>query len=282
MNQATPPLRAAIIPVTPLQQNCTLIWCTKTMRGTFTDPGGDLAKLKAAASHAGVTIEKILLTHGHIDHCGSAGILAAELGVPIEGPHKDDIFWISKLEEDGQRWGITGKPFEPDRWLEDGDTVTVGELTFNVRHCPGHTPGHVVFHHPESKLAIVGDVLFKGSIGRWDFPMGNHQQLIEFNHPAPLADGRGNEFHPRPRSHVDLRPRTRDQPSGGRPGVGRLAAAHPLDPLLCQRIPDETAPDRIACRVHVQPVLDVKVLRPAVAQHRRDHVDEGQVRARRC
>ena len=149
------------------------------MRGTFTDPGGDLFKLKAAAAQQGVTIEKILLTHGHIDHCGSAGILAKELGVPIEGPHEADRFWISRLDDDGKRWGIEGKPFEPDRWLEDGDTVTVGELTFNVRHCPGHTPGHVVFHHPESNLAIVGDVLFKGSIGRWDFPMGNHQQLIE-------------------------------------------------------------------------------------------------------
>ena len=179
MNQANPPLRAAILPVTPLQQNCTLLWCTKTMRGTFTDPGGDLPKLKAAAAQQGVTIEKILLTHGHIDHCGSAGILAKELGVPIEGPHEADRFWISRLDEDGKRWGIEGKPFEPDRWLEDGDTATVGELTFNVRHCPGHTPGHVVFHHPESKLAIVGDVLFKGSIGRWDFPMGNHQHLIE-------------------------------------------------------------------------------------------------------
>ena len=179
MTEANPPLRAAIIPVTPLAQNCTLLWCTKTMRGTFTDPGGDLPKLKAAASQAGVTIEKILLTHGHIDHCGSAGILAQELGVPIEGPHEADRFWISRLDDDGKRWGIEGKPFEPDRWLEDGDTATVGELTFNVRHCPGHTPGHVVFHHPESKLAIVGDVLFKGSIGRWDFPMGNHQQLIE-------------------------------------------------------------------------------------------------------
>ena len=149
------------------------------MRGTFTDPGGDLPKLKAAAQQAGVTIEKILLTHGHIDHCGSAGILAEELGVPIEGPHEADRFWISRLDDDGKRWGITGKPFEPNRWLEDGDTATVGELTFDVRHCPGHTPGHVVFHHAESKLAIVGDVLFKGSIGRWDFPMGNHQQLIE-------------------------------------------------------------------------------------------------------
>jgi glyoxylase-like metal-dependent hydrolase (beta-lactamase superfamily II) len=174
-----PPLRAAIVPVTPLQQNCTLLWCTKTMRGTFADPGGDLPRLKAAAEQAGVTIEKILLTHGHIDHCGSAGILAEELGVPIEGPHEADRFWISRLDDDGRRWGIPGKPFEPSRWLEDGDTVTVGELTLNVRHCPGHTPGHVVFHHPESNLAIVGDVLFKGSIGRWDFPMGNHQQLVD-------------------------------------------------------------------------------------------------------
>jgi hydroxyacylglutathione hydrolase len=178
MTDAAPPLRAAIVPVTPLQQNCTLLWCTSTMRGAFVDPGGDLPRLKAAAAQAGVTIEKVLLTHGHIDHCGSAGILAEELGVEIEGPHEADLFWISRLDDDGRRWGIMGKPFEPARWLDDGDTVTVGELTLNVRHCPGHTPGHVVFHHPESNLAIVGDVLFKGSIGRWDFPMGNHQQLI--------------------------------------------------------------------------------------------------------
>ena len=173
-----PPLRAAIVPVTPLQQNCSLIWCTETMLGAFVDPGGDLPRLKAAAAQAGVTIEKILLTHGHIDHCGSAGIFAAELGVPIEGPHEDDIFWIAQLKEDGQRYGIDGKPFTPDRWLEDGDQVTVGKLTLDVYHCPGHTPGHVVFHHPESKLALVGDVLFQGSVGRWDFPKGNQQQLI--------------------------------------------------------------------------------------------------------
>jgi glyoxylase-like metal-dependent hydrolase (beta-lactamase superfamily II) len=173
------PLRAAIVPVTPLQQNCSLLWCTETMLGAFVDPGGDLDRLKAAAAQHGVTIEKILLTHGHIDHCGQAGILAQELGVPIEGPHEEDLFWIARLEEDGQRYGINGKPFLSDRYLVDGDTVTVGELTFNVRHCPGHTPGHVVFHHPESKLAIVGDVLFQGSIGRTDFPRGNHQQLLD-------------------------------------------------------------------------------------------------------
>ncbi len=179
MSTATPPLRAAIIPVTPLQQNCSLIWCTDTMLGALVDPGGDLDKLKAAVAHHGVILEKILLTHGHIDHCGSAGILAAELGLNIEGPHIDDLFWIDRLAEDGAKYGVPGQPFVSDRWLVDGDTVTVGKLTFNVRHCPGHTPGHVVFHHPESKLAIVGDVLFQGSIGRTDFPRGNHQDLLD-------------------------------------------------------------------------------------------------------
>ncbi|MGI8706427.1 MAG: MBL fold metallo-hydrolase [Sphingomicrobium sp.] len=176
---SVPPLKATITPVTPLQQNCTLLWCTKTMKAAFVDPGGDLPRLKAVARQAQVTVEKILLTHGHIDHCGQAGVLAKDLGVAIEGPHEDDRFWIEKLEEDGRRWGIPGTPFEPGRWLSDGDTVTVGELTLDVRHCPGHTPGHVVFHHPESRLAIVGDVLFKGSVGRWDFPMGNQRQLID-------------------------------------------------------------------------------------------------------
>ncbi len=173
-----PPLKAAVIPVTPLQQNCTLLWCTATMRGAFVDAGGDLPRLKAAAEQMGVAIEKILLTHGHIDHCGSAGILAEELGVEIEGPHEADIYWIDRLAEDGAKYGIPGRPFTPARWLVDGDQASVGDITFDVRHCPGHTPGHVVFHHPESKLALVGDVLFKGSVGRWDFPHGNQQQLI--------------------------------------------------------------------------------------------------------
>ena len=179
MSESTPPLKAAIVPVTPLQQNCTLLWCTKTMRGAFVDPGGDLDRPKAAAAQHGVTIEKILLTHGHIDHCGQAGVLAEELGVPIEGPHEEDLFWIARLEDDGMRYGVPGKPFASDRYLVDRDQVTVGDLTFDVRHCPGHTPGHVVFHHPESKLAIVGDVLFQGSIGRTDFPRGHHQSLLD-------------------------------------------------------------------------------------------------------
>lgn len=149
------------------------------MRGAFTDPGGDLPRLRAAAARHGVTVEKILVTHGHIDHCGAAGLFAEELGVPIEGPHEADRFWISRLEDDGRAYGIPARSFEPQRWLANGDTVSVGELVFDVHHCPGHTPGHVVFHHASSKLAIVGDVLFQGSIGRTDFPMGNHQDLID-------------------------------------------------------------------------------------------------------
>lgn len=173
-----PALKVVIIPVTPLTQNCSLIWCTATMRAAFVDPGGELPRLKAAAEQAGVAVEKILLTHGHIDHCGGAGILAEELGVPVEGPHEDDRFLIEKLGEEGPRYGIAGQPFEPARWLADGDQVTIGELTLDVRHCPGHTSGHIVFHHPPSKLALVGDVLFKGSVGRWDFARGDQQQLI--------------------------------------------------------------------------------------------------------
>src|SRR5690348_13668402 len=154
---AEPPLRAAIIPVTPLQQNCTLLWCTASMRGAFVDPGGDLPRLKAAAEQAGVRIEKILLTHGHIDHCGGAGIFADELGVPIEGPHEEDRFWIEKLGVDGAKYGIVGRPFEPSRWLADGDQVTVGELTFDVRHCPGHTPGtsSSIIRNPTSPLSAT-------------------------------------------------------------------------------------------------------------------------------
>ncbi len=173
------PMRVGIVPVTAFEQNCSLIWCTKTMRGALVDPGGDLDKLKAALAKTGVTLEKILLTHGHMDHCGMAGMLAEELGVPIEGPHEADRFWIEGLDDSSMRFGLEGESFEPDRWLKDGDTVTVGELTLDVIHCPGHTPGHVVFHHPESHLATVGDVLFAGSIGRTDLPQGNHQQLLD-------------------------------------------------------------------------------------------------------
>lgn len=174
-----PPLKAVIVPVTAFRQNCTLLWCTATLRGAFVDPGGDLDTLVAAAGQRGVTIEKILVTHGHIDHCGQAGVLAKRLGVPIEGPHEADRFWISRLADDAHSFGLAGEAFEPDRWLSQGDRVTIGNLVLDVHHCPGHTPGHVVFHHPASKLALVGDVLFQGSIGRTDFPLGDHQTLLD-------------------------------------------------------------------------------------------------------
>jgi hydroxyacylglutathione hydrolase len=179
MTETNQPMRVGIIPVTPLQQNCSLIWCTKTMRGALVDPGGDLPKLKQALEKTGVTLEKILVTHGHLDHCGQAGVLAKEMGVPIEGPQEEDRFWIAQLDDDGPRWNMEAHTFEPDRWLEDGDKVTVGELELDVVHCPGHTPGHVIFHHGPSQFAIVGDVLFQGGIGRWDFPRGNLQDLLD-------------------------------------------------------------------------------------------------------
>lgn len=175
---AQPPMRIAIIPVTPLQQNCSLLWCTATMKAALIDPGGELDRLKLALEKAGVTLEKVLVTHGHLDHCGLAGELAKEMGVPIEGPHRADAFWIEGLDRDGASWGMPAASFEPDRWLVEGDTVTVGDLVLDVIHCPGHTPGHIVFFHAPSRFAVVGDVLFAGSIGRTDLPQGDHDQLL--------------------------------------------------------------------------------------------------------
>jgi hydroxyacylglutathione hydrolase len=185
-----PPLRAAIVPVTPIEQNCTLLWCTATMKCAVIDPGGDVARIAAAIEQEGLTVEKVLLTHGHIDHAGAAKPFADRCGVAIEGPHEADRFWLARLADDGRNWGIEGVPFEPDRWLDEGDTVTVGELTLDVWHTPGHTAGHVIFHHPPSKFAQVGDVLFQGSVGRTDLPQGNHRQLVDsiVNKLWPLGD----------------------------------------------------------------------------------------------
>jgi hydroxyacylglutathione hydrolase len=180
MAQMTPPpFKAAILPVTPYQQNCSLVWCPSTMRGAAIDPGGEVQRLKDAIAANGVTLEKVLLTHGHLDHASGAAKLARETGVPIEGPHTDDIFLLEALGENARRPGFAdAEACSPSRFLADGDTVSFGEVTFGVRHCPGHTPGHVVFFCREAKIAFVGDVLFKGAIGRTDFPRGNHAQLI--------------------------------------------------------------------------------------------------------
>ncbi|HQW19304.1 MAG TPA: MBL fold metallo-hydrolase [Rhodocyclaceae bacterium] len=184
-------MKYKIIPVTPFQQNCSLLWCEETLQAAVVDPGGDIEQILAAAAQAGVSIVKILLTHGHIDHAGGTAELAERLHIPIEGPQQEDQFWIDQLAHQGRMFGLgPAAAFTPDRWLNDGDTVSFGNLTLEVLYCPGHTPGHVVFFHAPSRLAMVGDVLFQGSIGRTDLPGGDHATLISSirNKLWPLGD----------------------------------------------------------------------------------------------
>jgi glyoxylase-like metal-dependent hydrolase (beta-lactamase superfamily II) len=172
-------VKLAIVPVTPFQQNCSLIICPATQRAAFVDPGGEVDRLLEVLGQRGATLEKILVTHGHIDHCGGVAELAERAGVPIEGPQREDRFWIDQLGAQGRMFTVPGaRPFTPDRWLEGGDEVRVGEMRLEVRHCPGHTPGHVVFASTTYGVAFVGDVLFQGSIGRTDFPRGDFDTLI--------------------------------------------------------------------------------------------------------
>lgn len=173
------PIQIAVVPVTPFQQNCSILWCTATMKGAVIDPGGDLDRIRAAVAETGITVEKILLTHGHMDHAAGAAELAEALNVPIEGPNEADQFLLDGLVAAAAKFDMAGaRPVTPDRYLKEGDTVTVGEVVLDVLDVPGHTPGHVVFHHKDSHVAIVGDTLFRGSVGRTDFPYGDHALLI--------------------------------------------------------------------------------------------------------
>jgi hydroxyacylglutathione hydrolase len=173
-------VRAAIIPVTDFQQNCTLLWCAGTMRAVVVDPGGDLPRLRRAIAEAKVTVEKIWLTHGHIDHAGAAAELRQELGVPIEGPHRAEEFLLGHIAASGLKFGMfSARNVTPDRWLDDGDEVDIGNLKFQVLHCPGHSPGSVAFFNAAERIAITGDVLFAGSIGRSDLPGGDHATLLK-------------------------------------------------------------------------------------------------------
>lgn len=179
-------LRLAVLPVTPLQQNCSIVFDEATKRAAVTDPGGDVDQILKGIEQLGVTVERILITHGHFDHAGGATalkrLLEAKQGgpVPIEGPHVDDEFLLSRVPDAAARWGFTSgfEAVAPERWFVDGDTVSVGGLTFEVIHCPGHSPGHVVYFQREARFAIVGDVIFAGSIGRTDLPRGDHATLI--------------------------------------------------------------------------------------------------------
>jgi hydroxyacylglutathione hydrolase len=183
---AGPTLRGGIVPVTAFQQNCTLLWDDTTKRGAVIDPGGDVPLILEAIEKSGITVEKILLTHGHIDHAGGAAALrdalqAKEPGktIPIEGPDLRDKFLLDSLADQGSKFGMTDvRAVTPDRWLVEGDTVNIGPHLFQVLHCPGHTPGHVVFFNHAARFAHVGDVLFQGSVGSTDFPYGDHEALI--------------------------------------------------------------------------------------------------------
>jgi glyoxylase-like metal-dependent hydrolase (beta-lactamase superfamily II) len=173
-------LNIRLIPVTPLQQNCSLIWDETTKHAAFVDPGGDVEKLLGALEHFGLTLTRIWLTHGHLDHAGAAAALRERTGVAVEGPHRDDQFWLDQIEEGSRNYGIPGgRNVTPDRYFEDGDQLEFEGVKFDVSHTPGHTPGHVVIHNSDVKIAFVGDVLFAGSIGRTDLPRGNHQQLVD-------------------------------------------------------------------------------------------------------
>ncbi|WP_227135774.1 MBL fold metallo-hydrolase [Kosakonia radicincitans] len=169
-----------IIPVTAFSQNCSLIWCEQTQLAAVVDPGGDAQRIIAEVDASGVTLTQVLLTHGHLDHVGAAAEVAQHYDVPIIGPEKNDEFWLQGLPAQSRMFGLDDcPPLTPDRWLNEGDTVTVGKVTLQVLHCPGHTPGHVVFLDAQSRLLVSGDVIFKGGVGRSDFPQGNHAQLID-------------------------------------------------------------------------------------------------------
>jgi len=172
-------IQCTVVPVTLYQQNCSIIRCEATGKAAIVDPGGDVDRVLGAVKQMQASVEKIILTHAHLDHCAASDVLRQQLGVPIEGPHREDEFWLQGLPEACRMSGFPpAAAFTPDRWLEQGDTVTVGEQELQVFHCPGHTPGHVVFLYAPQKVAWVGDVLFQGSIGRTDFPRGNYEELI--------------------------------------------------------------------------------------------------------
>ncbi len=213
MAAVEPGLNVAIIPVTPLQQNCTLVWSTVDGRGVVVDPGGDVDEITRAVAEANITVEKIVLTHGHVDHAAGADELREKLGVKIEGPHVADKFLLDTLASQAATFGMSGaRDVAPDLWLEEGQILTMAGFDFEIFHCPGHSPGSLVYVNRDNQFALVGDVLFQGSIGRTDFPYGDHDALIAAiktkllplgddiaficGHGAPSSFGREREINP--------------------------------------------------------------------------------------
>lgn len=195
-------LQYKIVPVTPFEQNCSIVWCDETMEGVVVDPGGDVKELLSVIESLGVTIKQLVLTHGHLDHVGGTQPLANALDARVIGPHEDDSFWLQALENQSQMFGFPlTNSFEPEQWLNEGDTVTVGNQVLSVYHTPGHTPGHVILHSESAQIAFVGDVLFKGGVGRSDFPKGDHQTLVNsiktklwpLGHDVRFVPGHGPE-----------------------------------------------------------------------------------------
>ncbi|QYF88295.1 MBL fold metallo-hydrolase [Brevundimonas sp. PAMC22021] len=221
-----------ITPVTPLQQNCTVVWCTRTSKAAVIDPGGSVDAVLAEVARRGLTLDQIWITHGHLDHAGGAAEMKEKSGAPIIGPHADDLFWIEGIPAQGQMYGLPeARTFTPDRWLQDGDRLTLGETTWEVRHCPGHTPGHVILFNPEARFAQVGDVLFKGSIGRTDFPRSNHEALLRsvVEQLWPLGDD--VTFVPGHGPHSTFGEERRTNPFVSDAALGRAPVARPATGL---------------------------------------------------
>ena len=200
------PLKVTVVPVTPFQQNCSIVACTATNRAAIVDPGGDVARIREAIDQLKVEPEKILLTHGHLDHAGGAAELSEALSLPIEGPDERDAFLLEKLEAQGAHFGIPDmRNVKPTRWLVEGETVSVGDLTFSVLHVPGHTPGHLVFVNAPARFALVGDTLFQGSVGRTDFPYGNSRAADRRDQDQAVAARRRHDVPARPRGRFHHR-----------------------------------------------------------------------------
>ncbi len=228
MNQSASPIGVFVTPVTPLQQNCTTVWCVKTGKAAVIDPGAEIDRILAEITRRGLTLDAIWITHGHLDHAGGAAEMQEKSGVDIIGPHPDDQFWIDGIPEQGRTYGLpTARDFTPDRWLAHGDTLTLGETEWEVLHCPGHTPGHVVFFNRAARFAQVGDVLFRGSIGRTDFPRGNHNDLLTAITTRLWPLGDDVTFVPGHGSHSTFGAERRDNPYVSDAAMQRAPIARP-------------------------------------------------------